>query len=62
MEQIVFVGIFVMIVAGLYSVYSKRDERTHSNETDSEVQGCEEAQKVETPEHDEETPASTGGY
>jgi len=62
MEKILFVVIFVMIVAGLYSVYSKRDDGTHTNETDSEVQGCEEEQKVESSEHDEETPTSTGGY
>ena len=62
MDKILFVVIFVMIIAGLYSVYSKRDDGTLTNETDSEVQGCEEGQKVETPEHDEETPTSTGGY
>ena len=62
MEKILFVVIFVMIVAGLYAVYSKRDDRTHTNETDSEVQGYEDEQKLEAPEHEEETPTGTGGY
>jgi hypothetical protein len=59
MEKILFVVLFIAIVAGLYSVYFKKDEGTHKNETDNKVQECEAEETIEMPENDEETPTNT---
>jgi cbb3-type cytochrome oxidase subunit 3 len=61
MEKILFVVLFITIVAGIYSVYSKKDKGTHENETESKVQKCEEEKTIEIPKNEEETPTSTGG-
>jgi hypothetical protein len=62
MEKILFVVLFSMIVAGLYSVYRKKDVGTYKNETDNKVQECGEENKIETLTNEEETPTNTGGY
>ncbi|UCH81064.1 MAG: hypothetical protein JSW20_00235 [Nitrospiraceae bacterium] len=59
MGNILFVGIFVLIIAWLFSVYLKVVDGFQKDDTDSREKGSGEEIKIETPEYDEESPTNT---
>ena len=59
MGNVLFVAVFVLIIAWLFSVYMKVVDGCQKDDTDSKEKGAGEQITLETPEYEDETPSNT---
>jgi hypothetical protein len=60
MDKILFVVLFALLMAWLFSVYTKTDNRNPKDETDGNEQEYNMSHEAETALYEDEEPTNTG--